>query len=151
MKKVIKIAHVIPFLFLVGLMQVQLVYSQPKHELIEINIGPDHADWKYEVGEQVKFSVSVLQYGNPLKDIEIRYEIGPEKMDPEKEGTLVLKNGETVLKGGTMKTPGFLRCWVYATVDGKEYKNLATAAFDEEQIEPTATLPDDFKSFWKIP
>ena len=48
-----------------------------------------------------------------------------------------------------MEMPGFLRCWVYVTVNGKEYKNLATAAFAEEQIEPTATLPDDFKSFWE--
>ncbi len=139
----------ISLLLLIAIFQVYPLHAQPKHELIEINIGPDHANWKYDVGEEVKFSVSVLQYGNPLKDIEIRYEIGPEKMDPVKEGTLVLKKSETVIKGGTMKTPGFLRCWVFATVDGKVYKSLATAAFAAEQIEPTATLPDDFKSFWE--
>ena len=128
--------------------QLQLVFAQPSQELIKINIAPDHDDWTYEVGEQVKFNVSILKYGNPLEDIEIRYEIGPEKMDPIKEETLTLKRSETMIKGGTMENPGFLRCWVYVTLNGKEYKNMATAAFAPEQIEATATLPDDFKTFW---
>ena len=70
-------------------------------------------------------------------------------MDPIKEETITLKQGETVIKGGTMESPGFLRCWVYATVDGKEYSNIATAAFSPDQIEPTATLPSDFLGFWE--
>jgi cephalosporin-C deacetylase-like acetyl esterase len=116
---------------------------------VKINVATDHEDWIYKVGEQVKFNVSVLKYGNPLTDIEIRYEVRPEKMDPIKEETITLKQGETVIKGGTMESPGFLRCWVYATVDGKEYSNIATAAFSPDQIEPTATLPSDFLGFWE--
>lgn len=135
--------------FLLGLFQIQLIYSQPNQKLIEINITPDHTDWIYDVGEQTKFHVSILKYGNPIENIEIRYEIRPEKMKVTKEGNVVLKNGETVIKGGTMKTPGFLRCWIYVTVDGKEYKNMATAGFAPEKIEPTAILPNDFKSFWE--
>ena len=142
-----------PYLFLtfllLGIFHVQLIYSQPNQELIKINIAPDHANWIYNIGQPAKFHISILKYGNPVKDIEIRYEIRPEKMNPTKEGTLVLKNGVTVIKGGTMKTPGFLRCWVYVTVDGKEYKNMATAGFAPEKIEPTATLPNDFISFWE--
>ncbi len=136
-------------IFLLCLIQFQLVFSQPRQELVNIIIAPDHANWTYEVGEKVKFHVSVLKYGNPLKDVEIRYEIRPEKMDPIMEETIILNKGETVIKGGSMNTPGFLRCWVYTTVDGKEYKNMATAAFAPEQIKPTATLPDDFKAFWE--
>jgi len=130
------------------LVQFQIVYAQPSQELVKINIAPEHEDWIYEVGEQVRFNVSVLKYGNPLTDIEIRYEIRPEKMDPIKEETISVKRSETMIKAGTMDSPGFLRCWVYVSVDGKEYSNMATAAFSPEQIEPTAKLPGDFSSFW---
>ena len=139
----------VPLLVVIALFQFNLLYSQPRQELITINIAPDHEDWSYDVGELVKFQVSVLKYGNPLTDVEIRYEIGPEKMDPLKSEIMILKHGETTIKGGTMETPGFLRCWVFTTFEGKEYKNMATAAFAPEQIAPTATLPDDFKAFWE--
>ncbi len=122
--------------------------AQPKEELIKINVAPDKEDWTYEVGEQVRFNVSVLKYGNPLTDIEIRYELRPDKMDLIKEETITLKRSETMIKGGTMEEPGFLRCWIYVTVDGKEYSNSATAAFSPLQIEPVTQLPDDFMDFW---
>jgi cephalosporin-C deacetylase-like acetyl esterase len=124
------------------------ISAQPREQLIEINVAPDHEDWTYEVGEQVRFNVSVLKYGNPLTDVEIRYEIRPEKMEPVQEETLTLKRSETMIKGGTMEQPGFLRCWVYVMIDGKEYSNYATAAFSPEQIQPVIELPDDFTSFW---
>ncbi|MEN8227007.1 MAG: acetylxylan esterase [Bacteroidota bacterium] len=136
-------------LFLViAFSQISLLFSQPRQEPVTIIIAPDHNDWIYEVGESVSFNVTVLKFGNLLRDIDVKYVIRPEKMDPVKEETITLKRRETIIKGGTMETPGFLRCWVYVTVDGKEYSNMATAAFSPEQIEPTAMLPDDFKSFW---
>lgn len=131
------------------LIQLQALNAQPRQEIVKINIAPDHDDWIYEVGEQARFNVSVFKYGNLLTNLEIRYEIRPEKMDPVKEETMMLKRSETMIKAGTMETPGFLRCWVRVTVDGKEYSNMATAAFSPEKIEPTATLPKDFKSFWE--
>jgi cephalosporin-C deacetylase-like acetyl esterase len=70
-------------------------------------------------------------------------------MDPIKEETVELKRSETMIKGGTMDQPGFLRCWVYVTIDGVEYSGYATAGFAPEQIEPATELPDDFTSFWK--
>jgi cephalosporin-C deacetylase-like acetyl esterase len=130
------------------LFSIQLLSAQPREELIRIVVAPDHEDWTYEVGEDVRFNVSVLKFGNPLSDIEIRYEIEPEKMDPVKAETMTLKRSETMIKGGTMEQPGFLRCWVYTTIDGMEYSGYATAAFSPEQIEPATLLPSDFKSFW---
>lgn len=124
------------------------IVAQPRQELIEIIVAPDHDDWMYKPGEQVRFNVSVLKFGNPLTDIDIRYEIKPEKMQTIKEETIRLKRSETMIKGGTMDVPGFLRCWVYATVDGVEYSNYATAAFAPEKIEPVTTLPVDFGTFW---
>lgn len=148
MNKSMKFKAFFSLLIPLFLIQFHFANAQPRKELVKINIAPEHEDWVYEVGEQARFNVSVLKYGNPMTDIEIRYEIRPEKMDPIKEETLVLKRSETMIKAGTMEIPGFLRCWVYVTVDEKEYSNMATAAFSPEQIEPTATLPTDFKSFW---
>lgn len=136
-------------IFAALVIQINVLFAQPGQELVKINIAPDHADWIYKVGEQVNFTVSVLKYNVPLKDIDIRYVIKPEKMDPVKEETITLKRTETTIKGGTMNSPGFLRCWVYATIDGKEYRNLATAAFSPAEIKPTTELPEDFKSFWE--
>jgi cephalosporin-C deacetylase len=139
--------HAVYFILPIFIVSFQ-IYAQPREELVKINIAPEHEDWTYEVGEQVRFNVSVLKYGNPLTDIEIRYELRPDKMEPIKEETIFLKRSETMIKGGTMEKPGFLRCWVYANIDGKEYNNCATAAFSPLKIEPVTELPGDFMDFW---
>jgi cephalosporin-C deacetylase-like acetyl esterase len=89
-----------------------------------------------------------LQYGNPVKNAVIRYSIAPEKMEAIKKDSLVLPNGVLSVDGGTMSTPGFLRCTVTAFIDGKEYTKLATAGFDPLTIKPTVDNPSDFTQFW---
>jgi cephalosporin-C deacetylase-like acetyl esterase len=115
---------------------------------VKVVVAPDHADWLYKTGENVKFSISVLQYGNPVKNAVIRYSIAPEKMEAIKKDSLVLPNGVLSVDGGTMSTPGFLRCTVTAFIDGKEYTKLATAGFDPLTIKPTVDNPSDFTQFW---
>lgn len=123
--------------------------AQQSRRLIEVSIAPDHGDWLYKTGEKVKFHVSVTKNDVNLKDVEIRYEIAEEMMSPHKKETLKLKDGKTTIDAGTMKTPGFLRCIVYARYEGKEYQGIATAGFNPEKIQPTTTLPSDFVSFWE--
>ena len=122
--------------------------AQPVEQNVKVIIGPDHPDWVYKVGEMVKFNVSVLQYGNPLKNVKVVYELGPERMNPEKRDSMQLTNGQTTIAAGTMKTPGFYRCVVTAEVNGKKYSSLATVGFDPGQIKPAAVSPDDFVQFW---
>lgn len=86
------------------------VFSQPVEQIVKVLVAPDHQDWVYKTGENVKFSIAVYQYGNLLKNAVIRYEIGPEKMDPLKKDSLNLSTGNLSVDGGTMKAPGFLRC-----------------------------------------
>ncbi len=126
-----------------------VVDAQPARQYVNVVVTPDHDNWIYKQGEKVAFYVEVLKHDTPVKGAEISYKIGPEKMDPVKTGNLVLKDGTGTIKGGTMKTPGFLRCHVSVTVDGREYSNFATAAFDPEKIKPTAVLPEDFHEFWQ--
>ncbi|MDQ3290658.1 MAG: acetylxylan esterase [Bacteroidota bacterium] len=122
--------------------------AQPKEEIVKVVVAPDHVNWEYKTGEPVKFTITVLQYGNPLPNAKIKYEVMPEKMEPTKKETLTLSDGRKVVDGGTMNKPGFLRCTATATVDGKEYVGLATAGFDPFKIEPTTNVPADFQAFW---
>jgi cephalosporin-C deacetylase-like acetyl esterase len=125
------------------------VSAQPAVALIKIAVAPEHADWIYKTGENVRFDVSVTKNNILLKNIEIRYEISEDMMPPHKSGTLVLKDGKTVLEAGSMKTPGFLRCRVFVKHEEKEYEGLATAGLDPGKIQPVAKLPDDFVRFWE--
>jgi cephalosporin-C deacetylase-like acetyl esterase len=123
--------------------------AQPVEQLVKVIVAPDHNDWVYKLNEKVKFSVTVLQFGNRLENVKIRYEIGPEKMNPTVRDSMMLKNGVAVLEGGTMKTAGFLRCIVIAEINGKAYKGLATAGYEPMSIQPTVSNPIDFKQFWE--
>ncbi len=122
--------------------------AQPTEKIVKVLVAPDHTNWEYKTGEPVKFTITVLQYGNPLKNAQLKYEVMPEKMMATKTETLTLPNGTKTVEAGTLKKPGFLRCIATATVDGKEYVGLATAGFDPLKIEPTTTVPADFQTFW---
>lgn len=135
-------------LLLLQLVFGSLLFAQRPEQMVKVIVAPDHKDWTYKTGENVKFTVSVLRNGNPVSNVKIRYEIGPELMDATKMDSATLNNGTTVLNAGTLKTAGFLRCTVVAEVDGKQYRNLATAGFDPETIKPTVENPADFTQFW---
>lgn len=124
------------------------VYAQPAERYVKVIVAPDHDNWTYKPGEKVKFTISVLQNGNPVKGAKVRYEIGPEKMEPVKKQSEVLAKGTMTVDGGTMKSAGFLRCIAVAEVDGVEYRGLATAGFDPLAINPTVENPGDFSDFW---
>ena len=122
--------------------------AQPVEQNVKVIVAPDHTDWQYKTGEKVKFNVTVLQYGNALKNVKIKYELGPEKMTPELRDSLQLSNGVHVINAGTMKNPGFYRCIVTAEVNGKKYRGLSTVGFDAVQIKPASESPSDFVQFW---
>ncbi|MEX2234113.1 MAG: acetylxylan esterase [Cyclobacteriaceae bacterium] len=124
------------------------IQAQPTEQLVKVIVAPDRDNWTYKAGEKVKFTISVLQNGNPVKDAKVRYEVGPEKMEPAKKESETLSKGVTTIDGGTLKTAGFLRCIAVAAVDGKEYRGLATAGFDPLTIAPTVENPGDFVQFW---
>ncbi|MBN2411267.1 acetylxylan esterase [candidate division KSB1 bacterium] len=139
---------IIFFVLIIFLLAVSFAVAQPARNMVTVVVAPDHSDWEYKTGEIVNFSISVMQYGNPVKNVKLKYEINPEKMPAVKSDSLVLKTGEMTVNGGTMKQPGFLRCWATAYVDGNEYSGYATAGFDPLNIKPTTELPKDFTEFW---
>ncbi|MEM1136152.1 MAG: acetylxylan esterase [Bacteroidota bacterium] len=135
-------------LLFVAFIQSYLLLAQPRQKMVDVVVAPTQENWQYKIGEKVIFRVSVLKNDLPIQDIEIRYKIGPEKLMSETTQTMVLKNGSGEIKANGMKAPGFLRCWIYATVDGKEYSGYATAGFEPEKIQPIVKMPEDFDTFW---
>jgi cephalosporin-C deacetylase-like acetyl esterase len=125
-----------------------LLHAQPASTLVKVIVTPDHADWIYKIGEPVNFKLSVLKDGSPLKNCKIKYQVGPEKMDPSKVDSLELPNGTFSVPAATMKNSGFLQCIVTAKLDGKEYRGLGTAGFEPSAIKPTIENPSDFLQFW---
>jgi len=125
------------------------LFAQPIEKFIKVIVAPDHTDWSYAPGEHARFTITVLQNGNPLTGSKIHYQIGPERMEPviEKDD-VVLNKGTITVDGGTMKAAGFLRCIAEAEIDGNTYKGLGTAGYDPLAIKPTVTNPADFVKFW---
>ena len=127
----------------------QGLLAQIPKQFLEISVSPEKKDWLYQVGDNVNFHVSVTQSGRLVTVENVRFFVKEEKMQPLQEGTLQLKEGKATISAPGMKTPGFLRCEVFATIDGKEYRGLGTAAFEPEKIQPTVKMPDDFQKFWE--
>ncbi|MFA4868417.1 MAG: acetylxylan esterase [Pedobacter sp.] len=115
---------------------------------VKIVVNADRSDWVYKVGEPVTFTVSAMNGNQLLKDVKLNYSIGPERMVPTKKGSLVQNKDLEQIEGGSLDKPGFLRCVVTAQIDGKNYKGMATAAFDPEKVKPTTNMPKDFVAFW---
>lgn len=115
---------------------------------IRIKVDANHSDWVYKTGEKVVFSVTAVNGDKVLKDVKLNYTIGLERMAPVKTGTLVLNHDQETIDGGSLDQPGFLRCIATAEINGKQYRGLATAAFEPERIKPTSGMPADFVAFW---
>jgi cephalosporin-C deacetylase len=125
-----------------------IVYAQPVVQFVKVIVAPDHTDWTYKTGEPVNFKITVLKDGNPMKNISLKYQVGPEKMEPVKKDSVVLANGVLSVPAITLKNPGFVQCIATATLDGKEYKGIGSAGFEPFSIQPTAAYPTDFVPFW---
>lgn len=115
---------------------------------ITVSVTSDHPDWVYQTGQKARFSIAFQREGKNLTNVNTRIEIGPEKMPPFFVRDTLLKKGGAAVDGGTMVRPGFLRCTVSATIDGKPYKGMATVAFSPEKIAATAEQPEDFLLYW---
>ncbi|MCD8262830.1 MAG: acetylxylan esterase [Tannerellaceae bacterium] len=117
-------------------------------DYVRVEIVPDHDDWTYRVREKARFILRVIRGNVPLKNVPLKYEIGPEKMPAVLSGQSDMAQGVLTIEAGTMKEPGFLTCTCTTEVDGLTYTNYLNIAFDPENIQPTTTLPADFKDFW---
>lgn len=109
---------------------------------------PDHANWLYQTGENAKVEVSFCKYGIP-RDGELKYSIGNDMLQPDKHGSVKLKNGRAVINMGTKKTPGFRDMKLSVSLDGKTYEHHIKVGFSVDKIKPYTQEPQNFRSFWQ--
>lgn len=138
-------------LFLSLLMGIVNIFAmaQPQHRLYEITVYPEKGEWNYNTGEQVNFVVDLRKCNVPFGSEEVKYELSEDMMQPLKKGSVKLKDGKAIIKGGSMKQPGFLRCKVSWQKDGRTYEGLATVGISPEKLMPVTQQPEDFKQFWE--
>ncbi len=115
---------------------------------VQVRVSTDRPDWRYELGQPVRFRILAIQDGHPVIGAKVTYRVGPEMMPPKIEQTAILSADGLTVEGGTLTEPGFLRCIVTVEQNGKTYRGLATAAFRPEALQPTQQDPADFDQFW---
>ena len=121
-----------------------------QRDYISMRLVPNHADWVYEVGEEVEIEVAAIRHYVPIPNIDLQWEWGMEQRQPSAEGIVSSgKKGVQVLRLKGAAEPGFYTLQVGVSIDGKAYHNSINIAFAPEQIQPTAVLPADFDTFWE--
>ncbi len=138
------------FLLLAPCLRAEVVVPAPADDRVattQIRVVPDRPGWTYKVGEAAKFSVSIVWDQQPLEQVTIKYRVGPEMIEVPERTAVVPASGLTI-EGGTLPSPGFIRCVVTAEIGGRTYRGAATAGFSPEKITPTQANPPDFETFW---
>ncbi len=136
-------ACILTLVLLTGCTQAQDVADAPNPTLTVVQ---DRDSWLYSVGEEAVFLVSLTDGERPLAG-EASYQLTLDGAALLDEGTAVIRDGEATIRYA-LDRPGVVRCAVTVAAGEKELSALAGAAFDPEQIEPTATMPADFVAWW---
>ena len=124
------------------------VAAQDRVGTVQVRVSTERADWRYELGQPVRFHISAVLDGHVMTGAKVSYRIGPEMMPPKVDESGTLTADGLTVDGGTLNEPGFLRCIATVEHNGKTYRGLSTAAFNPEAIKPTQQDPADFDQFW---
>ena len=112
--------------------------------------NPDHPDWLYETGDSARISIELYRYGVPASEMTVNYSIGPDMLQADTDGSLVLdSNGRGVLNIGTMDKPGFRDLRLETVIGGHKFSHHVKVGFSPEKLQPFVKEPADFAAFWK--
>lgn len=130
-------------------MSLMAMAQSSSHQYVTVVAEPDHADWTYRTGETAHFTAYAIKENVRMKDAEITYSYGPDKLDAVFTKTIKTdRNGVAHFDVPGAKTPGFTSVRVKVQLDGHTYSSMTNIAFDPYSITPTTTMPDDFEQFW---
>ncbi|HUP89386.1 MAG TPA: acetylxylan esterase [Longimicrobiales bacterium] len=103
----------------------------------------NHANWQYRVGERAEWTITA-DHDTRVTAV---FTFEQQRLKPLSVDTIDLKaNVPHVLKR-TLKEPGLLRL-IVRRLDIPPTE-IATAAFDPEEIKPSVEMPKDFEDFWR--
>lgn len=112
-----------------------------------LTVTPNRPDWTYALGNTASFHIKFDLKPYPSGGVKIKYKLGPEMREGAEKEAIVPAAG-LLLPVQSPTEPGFIRCIVTTTLEGKPVKELATVGFSPEKIQPTQTEPADFDAFW---
>jgi len=115
----------------------------------KINGSVNRQDGLYKCGETATFQFAAVD--NNQRNInagEMTLTLSNDGGDVFATETFDLAKNQNPQLSGTLKTPGFLRCYAQMTVDGKRIWNVEGAGYEVEKIVPGAEAPADFDQFW---
>ncbi len=119
-----------------------LAVAEPTLEVVQ-----DHEDGLYACGEDATFSVRLLDAdGNP-QEATVSYTLTLDGAEKLGAGEVSVGDDPAPITG-SLDRPGVLRCTAWTTVDDARIYGFGGAAYEPEQIEPTATVPEDFDEWW---
>jgi cephalosporin-C deacetylase len=150
MRKPLRVVAVVLALVSWGALAAQRVPAKrkPPKPKYTVKVAADRADALYEVGDEVRFLVTVALGKEPITSGKLSYVLddeGPNQLD---KGTLEL-GAKPAAIAGKMGKPGFLRCRVTYTGEAKARGiGVAAAGISPTKIQPSLPAPDDFDAFW---
>lgn len=110
---------------------------------------PSHSDWLYDTGEQAFVDLTLLHYGVPAANCDIRFAIGPDMLPADTTGTVTLDSrGRALICMGTMTKPGFLDLRLEADFDGHTTAHHIKVGFAPDRLVPFTAEPDNFDAYW---
>lgn len=113
-----------------------------------ISVRVDHDDSIYKQGEEVTFTIEVLENDQPAKGITLECLLTVDTARVISKRSIQY-NAKAVQVSTTLDEPGFVRCKVSFKPDqGKLIYKNAAVGFDPLSIKPSLPVPDDFKAFW---
>lgn len=122
--------------------------NKPSVEMVQFVLSPNRPSWTYEPFESATIRISVYYQGNLIPEAEVSYEFGPEMLPPEKQNSIILKDGTGILNIGMLTAPGFKQLKVSTEFDGYTYSDIIKVAYKPQKIKATVKFPEDFKTFW---
>ena len=106
----------------------------------------------YKIGEPAEFVLEAKKADAPQSGIRFWSSISKDGANPIISDTGVTgKDGKAIIKAGTLKEAGLLRCTlgVYNPDTKKEVQLMAGAGFELEKIRAGLPVPADFAEYWK--
>lgn len=137
----------LPLFFLVSPVAAQI--AKAPRPYVEWTVLADRGDCRYAAGEEPALTVFARAGGNALDGVEISFEAGDDRMEPDTRGKSCFRNGRATVPVGTLDRPGFRYCTVRFGVEGAEYAETVKVGFDVGRIAPTTPDPFDFDRFWR--
>jgi cephalosporin-C deacetylase-like acetyl esterase len=114
---------------------------------VVVSVATDRADAVYAKNDPIHFNIKVLSDDAPAAG-SVNYVISNDGAQTLKSGALDLQDGAAGVLY-TQAAPMIVRCTVSFTPAGeKPVSGMAAAAVAPFEIQPTATMPDDFEAYW---